>query len=94
MIVISKNQYKTEAFQKHIDHLCRRYGVFMRLSNIQNLISSIKYDSFPEYFMHYIMQVQDKNIDLELKHLISRNQLNVNSMIQLVNYTVSGGDKL
>lgn len=66
----------------------------MRLSNIQNLISSIKYDSFPEYFMQYIMQVQDKNIDLELKRLISRNQLNVNSMIQLVNYTVSGGDKL
>lgn len=42
---------------------------------------------FAEYYMNYVMQVQDQNIDREIKTLIRLNKPTVFSMGKLIDYT-------
>ncbi len=41
------------------------------------------YISFEQYFINYVISVQDTNIDNEMSFLCKHNFLNVNSMIRL-----------
>ena len=42
---------------------------------------------FAEYYMKYVMQVQDQNIDMEIKQLVRLNKPTVFSMGKLIDYT-------
>lgn len=58
------------------------------LDMIKQYINNITDISFNEYYQSYIMQVQDRNIESELKHLSARNVLSLYTMDQLIADTV------
>ena len=58
------------------------------LDTIKQYINNITDISFNEYYQSYIMQVQDRNIESELKHLSARNVLSLYTMDQLIADTV------
>lgn len=58
------------------------------LDTIKQYINNITDISFNEYYQSYIMQVQDRNIESELKHLSARNTLSLYTMDQLIADTV------
>ena len=58
------------------------------LDTIKQYINNIIDISFNEYYQSYIMQVQDMNIESELKHLSARNTLSLYTMDQLITDTV------
>lgn len=61
------------------------------LDTIKQYISNlpdISVISFDDYYQSYIMQVQDRNIESELKHLSARNVLSLYTMDQLIADTV------
>lgn len=58
------------------------------LDRIKQYISDLSDITFNEYYQSYIMQVQDRNIESELKHLSSRNVLSIYTMDQLIADTV------
>ena len=58
------------------------------LDMIKQYINNITDISFNEYYQSYIMQVQDRNIEYELKHLSARNVLSLYTMDQLIADTV------
>jgi predicted proteasome-type protease len=58
------------------------------LDMIKQYINNITDISFNEYYQSYIMQVQDRNIESELKHLSARNTLSLYTMDQLIADTV------
>lgn len=58
------------------------------LDTIKQYINNITDISFNEYYQSYIMQVQDMNIESELKQLSARNVLSLYTMNQLIADTV------
>lgn len=58
------------------------------LDTIKRYIKNIPDITFNEYYQSYIMQVQDRNIESELKHLSARNVLSLYTMDQLIADTV------
>lgn len=58
------------------------------LDTIKQYIKNISDITFNEYYQSYIMQVQDRNIESELKHLSARNVLSLYTMDQLIADTV------
>lgn len=42
---------------------------------------------FAEFYMQYVMQVQDQNINREIKQLVRLNKPTVFSMSKLIDYT-------
>lgn len=58
------------------------------LDTIKQYIRNIPDITFNEYYQSYIMQVQDRNIESELKHLSARNVLSLYTMDQLIADTV------
>lgn len=58
------------------------------LDMIKQYIKNISDITFNEYYQSYIMQVQDMNIESELKHLSARNTLSLYTMDQLIADTV------
>ena len=58
------------------------------LDKIKKYISDLSDITFNEYYQSYVMQVQDRNIEFELKHLSSRNVLSIYTMDQLIADTV------
>lgn len=43
-------------------------------------------EPFYQYYMKYVMSVQDQNMETELKHLKSRNALGIRSMDLLIDH--------
>ena len=58
------------------------------LDTIKQYIKNISDITFNEYYQSYIMQVRDRNIESELKHLSARNVLSLYTMDQLIADTV------
>lgn len=54
------------------------------LQTIKDYISNLSDESFQNFYTHYIMQVQDSNIDEEFKFLITHNNLDVLSVDKLI----------
>ena len=57
------------------------------LKTIKNLIADMPDISFGEYYIQYIMQVQDENIDRELKSIIRDNRTDISYMSKLIEQT-------
>lgn len=51
---------------------------------IKDYINNLSDESFQNFYTHYIMQVQDSNIDEEFKFLITHNNLDVLSVDKLI----------
>ncbi len=60
------------------------------LDTIRKQIKSVRDLPFGEYFKQYVMSVQDKNIDHELRFLMKFNTLNIDSMQKLIQNTYEG----
>lgn len=54
------------------------------LQTIKDYINNLSDESFQDFYTHYIMQVQDSNIDEEFKFLITHNNLDVLSVDKLI----------
>lgn len=46
--------------------------------------------TFEKYFLFYVMSMQDKNIDEELRFLVNRNCVDTNMLFQLMNSEIRG----
>lgn len=60
------------------------------LNTVKDYISNLSNETFDEYYTSYIMYIQDRNIDRELKYLQNKNALNLRSMDQLIYHTMEG----
>ena len=61
------------------------------LSQVKDVIKSLKNDTFQEHFVKYVMQVQDSSIDEELKFLRNKNaSLTSTDMIKVMNNLCEG----
>ena len=56
------------------------------LDTVKAYIRQMPKESFYQYYMKYVMSVQDKNMETELKLLKSKNVLGINSMDRLINH--------
>ena len=54
------------------------------LQTIKDYINNLSDESFQNFYTHYIMQVQDSNIDEEFKFLITHNNLDILSVDKLI----------
>lgn len=54
------------------------------LQTIKDYINNLSDESFQNFYTHYIMQVQDSNIEEEFKFLITHNNLDVLSVDKLI----------
>lgn len=57
------------------------------LSDVRTYMSNLPKQPFPDYYNQYIQQVQDKNIDAEIRYLLNHNSLDVKSMSALIQLT-------
>ena len=55
------------------------------LETVKTQIHNIPSISFHQFFVRYMLQVQDSNIDYEFRKFISVNNLDVKSMERLLN---------
>ena len=60
------------------------------LNTVKDYISNLSNETFDEYYTSYIMYIQDRNIDRELKYLQNKNALNLRSMDQLIYHAMEG----
>ena len=59
------------------------------LGSVKSVIQqSEELPDFEEYYMDYIFRVQDMNISNELKHMIRKNRLKLNSYQYLIHTTL------
>lgn len=54
------------------------------LQTVKDFIQNLPDESFQNFYTHYIMQVQDSNIEEEFKFLITHNNLDVLSVDKLI----------
>lgn len=54
------------------------------LQTVKDYINNLSDESFQNFYTHYIMQVQDSNIEEEFKFLITHNNLDVLSIDKLI----------
>ena len=54
------------------------------LETVKANIAELPYLSFPEFFTHYVMNVQDINILEELKYLQVRNLLDIRTVDRII----------
>lgn len=57
------------------------------LGTVKSYISNLPDIPFNRYFNNYIMDVQDDNIENEMKFLLSRNTLNIYMMDNIISET-------
>lgn len=57
------------------------------LQTIKSKIRTAKVEDFSEYYMRYVCEVQDSNIEMELSYLLRRNMLSIESMDALIQDT-------
>lgn len=60
------------------------------LDILRQKIESVRSVNFEEHFTQYVMSVQDRNIELELKYLLKHNSLKVDSIGYLIQNTYEG----
>ena len=54
------------------------------LATVKNEIANLPDITFEQYFMEYIMEVQDANIDKEMKFMTGRNMLKPLAMDKVI----------
>lgn len=59
------------------------------LNQVKQYISNLTEDDFNAYYYKYMLDVQDKNIDREMKRFRSRNVLSLYSMDRIIAQTLS-----
>lgn len=60
------------------------------LETVKDYISCIPNKSFNQYFVEYMIAVQDSNIEEEISYLLSHNTLDVLSMGRVIEKTYKG----
>lgn len=60
------------------------------LEIIKQKIESVRSVNFEEHFIQYVMTVQDRNVDLELRYLLKYNILKADSIGYLIQNTYEG----
>ena len=60
------------------------------LETLRQKIEAARSVNFEEYFAQYVMSVQDRNIELELKYLLKHNSLKADSIGYLIQNTYEG----
>ena len=58
------------------------------LDTIKQTIKEVPFISFEEYFLRYVMKMQDDNIDNEVSFLLRNNFLSTLSLDRLINSEV------
>ncbi len=58
-----------------------------RLKTIKTEISNLPYISFEEYFQHYVMEVQDSNIDTEMSFFLNNNFISYDILSDMISDT-------
>lgn len=54
------------------------------LEIVKDYIDSMEDITFPQYYTAYLIEVQDRNLDYEFRHLLSRNTLTVSVVDTMV----------
>lgn len=64
------------------------------LNQIQQIVAQVQNSriSFPTYFVQYMLDVQDKNLSLELRHLRDDSNLTLSSLAHVIDDDVKRGD--
>lgn len=64
------------------------------LNQIQQIVAQVQNSriSFPRYFVQYMLDVQDKNLSLELRHLRDDSNLTLSSLAHVIDDDVKRGD--
>lgn len=64
------------------------------LNQIQQIVAQVQNSriSFPRYFVQYMLDVQDKNLSLELRHLRDDSNLTLSSLAHVIDDNVKRGD--
>lgn len=57
------------------------------LKVVRERIESVPKISFDEFYLQYMCDVQDSNIDMEFDYMVHRNTLNIRSMESLIKNT-------
>lgn len=60
------------------------------LETLRQKIESVRSVRFEEHFSQYVMSVQDRNIELELRYLLKYNSLKADSIGYLIQNTYEG----
>ena len=60
------------------------------LGTIRETIDNLPEQSFHQYFIEYMMKVQDSNIEAEFKHMIHHNDVTVLNIGNLIQTTYEG----
>lgn len=60
------------------------------LDTIREKIELVRSVNFEGYFTQYVMSVQDRNLELELKYLLKYNSLKTDSIGYLIQNTYEG----
>ena len=64
------------------------------LETVKHTIKNIPFITFEEYFIQYVMQMQDTNIDDEVTFVMRNNSLSTLSVDRLIHNEVVPHDKL
>lgn len=64
------------------------------LETIKQSIKNAPFITFEQYFIEYVMQMQDTNIDNEVTFMLHNNSLTTKSLDKLINSEVTTYDKL
>lgn len=64
------------------------------LNQIQQIVAQLQNSriSFPKYFVQFVLDVQDKNLSLELRHLRDDSNLTLSSLAHVIDDGVKRGD--
>lgn len=60
------------------------------LETLRQKIETVRFVSFGEHFTQYVMSVQDRNIELELRYFLKYNKLKADSIGYLIQNTYEG----
>lgn len=60
------------------------------LATVKSFIDSISDMTFNEYYVHYILRVQDRDLENEINSLRRRNTLNIYVMDKLITTSCKG----
>jgi hypothetical protein len=65
----------------------------MRLETVKTEIQNLPYISFGEYYQDYVFQIQDSNIDDEMKFFMNHNFLSPKNISRAIEHVRKGMTK-
>ena len=55
------------------------------LETVKATIANSPFISFDQYFLQYVFEIQDKNIDNEISFLLRNNNMNIPTIMRMLN---------